>query len=354
MKKRLCAGGLSLLLLLSGCSGMLERSYTSVQSHTQHVGSQSGAALEAQNYQQLVSAVLYLVTQHTEEGVIRLYNYTGDVESDLGRACLEVAEKDPLGAFAVEEIRHDISRIVSFYEAQVDIAYLRTAEEMSQIVSVTGSGAIKQVLREAFSQLDTKALLRLSYYAEGEDYLTSLIRQAYYDTPLSAFGIPEITISLYPESGIQRIAEIDLHYPVEPETLSIRQEELAQAAAHLLSTSTEPDAKGLYELLLDHVSLSAGNTAYDALVSGTADAEGLALAYKLLCDEVGLTCNVVQGEGAHSFWNIVTTASGSRHVDCANALFGLTDHQLEQVGGYEWGGSYPICRDGSELELIFS
>lgn len=334
---------------------MLERSYTSVRPHTQNVVSQqSGSALEAQNYQQLVSAVLYLVTQHREEGIIRLYNYTGEVETDLARACLEVAEKDPLGAFAVDTIQQDVSRIVSFYEARVDISYLRTAEEMALVTAVTGSSAIKSELRDTLSRLETRQLLRLSYYAEDNDYLLGLIHQAYYDTPQSAFGMPELSLTLYPESGIQCIVEITLTYPAERETLAERQAELAQAASDLLSELTETTPRQLYERLLPRASSEGGSTAYDALVNGTANGEGLALAYKLLCDEAGITCTVVRGQGDRSFWNIVSTASGSRHVDCASGLFGLTDYQLKQHSGYQWDDSYPICRDGSELNTVFS
>lgn len=353
VKKRLCALCLLLLFPLSGCTSMLERSYTSVQPYVQNVVRQdSGSALEAQTYQQLVSAVLYLVTQHSENGIIRLYNYSGDVESDVSRACLEVVQKDPLGAFAVDYIKHSVSRIVSFYEAQITISYLRTAEETGQITAVTGSSAIKSELHHTLSKFESIQLLRISYYFEDDSYLYELIRQAYYDTPLAAFGMPQISLSLYPESGSQRIVEIELVYPSSNEILIDSQQELASAALQLIADQIDPDAQTIYELLLQTAQFQPGDgmsTAYAALLNGSADAEGLALAYKLLCDQADLTCTVVQGQGEHSFWNIVTTANGSRHVDCANGLFGLTDRQMEELGGYQWSGSYPLCRDGSEL-----
>lgn len=350
MKRRLAALALCLLLPLSGCAAMLERSYTSVQPYTQSVtGQHSGSALEAQTYQQLVSAVLYLVTQHSSEGIIRLYNYADDVENDLTRACLEVVQKDPLGAFAVDYIKHDVKRVVSFYEAQVSIAYLRSAEEMDQITAVTGSSAIKGELRETLSRFETKQLLQVSYYDDQNDHLLTLLRQAYYDTPAAAFGMPKAEITLYPDSGIQRIVEIDLTYPLDQETLLARQETLDESLA-ALPQPLPTDPQELYQLLLSRAKAdpAGGNTAYSALVDGAADAEGLALAYQLLCGQAGLTCTVVQGEDAARFWNIVSTPSGSRHVDCFAGLFGLTDQQLREMGGYLWGDSYPLCRDGSE------
>lgn len=358
MKKRVCALVLALALPLSGCQAMLERDQSSVQAHTQSfTAREDPSALEAENYQELVSAVLYLVTQHTEEGIVRLYNYTGDVENDLTAACLEVVQKDPLGAFAVDYIKHQVTRIVSYYEASVNITFRRTAEEMAQIVSVTGSSAIKSELRSALSDFAPTCILRVSYFAEDGEYLLSLIRQAYYDTPLAAFGMPQTELALYPDSGIRRIVEIGLTYPGETEELKERQTELEEAVTDLLLNEMEFTWESLCRLLLDEVEYDPDpvlNTAYHAFLEGKANGEGLALAYKLLCDKAGITCTVVQGQTREGprFWNIVSTNSGSRHVDAAAGLYGLTDTQLQAEGSYQWDRSYPICRDGSEITRL--
>ena len=107
MKKGLLALILSASLLLSGCSAMLERSYEAAQRHEEKPATAADAsALRVENYRELVSAVLYLVSQGQEEGSIQLYDYDGEVENDLTRACLEVATEDPLGAYAVDYIKH--------------------------------------------------------------------------------------------------------------------------------------------------------------------------------------------------------------------------------------------------------
>ena len=142
-KQGLLAVGLTAVLLLSGCSAMLERSYVSVEEHNENPASDGGSALRVESYQELVSAILYCVSNGEETGVIRLYNYPRDVESDLESACLEVVQEDPLGAYAVDYIRHEIRHIVSYYEATVHIAYRRTAEQIASVVSVTGVTAIR-------------------------------------------------------------------------------------------------------------------------------------------------------------------------------------------------------------------
>ncbi len=123
---------------------MLNRKYVSMEPHDQFSYAGTGSSvLRAETYQGLVNAIVYLVSQGSEQGVIRLYNYTRDVEADLSSACLEVAKEDPLGAYAVDYIKYDFSRIVSYYEADVHITYRRTAEQIKNVLSVTGSSAIK-------------------------------------------------------------------------------------------------------------------------------------------------------------------------------------------------------------------
>ena len=358
MKRRLCALALCLALPLCACSAMLEREQTSRQPHPQTITvDQDPSVLEAATYQELVSAILYLVTQHSEEGTVRLYNYAGEVEADLTAACLEVVQKDPLGAYAVDYIKHEVSRIVSYYEAQLTLSYRRTTEEMARVVSVTGSGAIKSELRETFSGFGEQCVLRVSYLPEDGDYLQSLIRQAYYDTPQTAFGLPQVRLTLYPESGVQRIVEAAVEYPLSPSTRLTVQTQLSEAVEALFTAQTAPATpRTLFDLLTTRVERTDSAdcyTAHDALVRGRANAEGLALAYKLLCDRAGLSCTVVTGEkgGAPHFWNIVTTESGSRHVDLAAGLYALTDLQLQNQGAYVWDSGYPICRDGSEIQI---
>lgn len=358
MKLRLCALLLALCLALAGCSSMLERESASVQPHGQSIATADDpSSLQAKNYQELVSAVLFMVTHHAEEGTVKLYNYTGDVEADLSAACLEVVQKDPLGAYAVDYIKHNLNRIVSYYEASVDISYRRTAEEVGRVVSVTGSSAIKNELREALSEFSNHITLRVSYFGEDEDYIRNLVAQAYYSAPEAAFGMPEVAMSLYPDSGIQRIVDIELTYPADLETLLNMRLELEARLDELMPVEERFTAEQAYSLLTSTARLTDNpehHTAYSALVKGRATAEGLALAYQLLCDRAGLSCTVVRGNGDSPtpFWNIVTTPSGSRHVDCSVPdRFGLTDLQLNELGEYQWDDSYPLCRDSAEMQI---
>lgn len=343
------------LSLLTGCSSMLNREYVSVSPHDQFSGTGTdSSSLRAENYQGLVNAILYLVSQRAEKGTIRLYNYTWDVEADLSKACLEVTKEDPLGAYAVDYIKYDFARIVSYYEATVQIAYRRSPEEMKGVVLVTGSSAIKSELREALLQFAPEAALRVSYFTEDKDYIVGLVRQAYYDTPEAAFGLPQTEVELYPDSGPQRIVALTLTYPDSADKLRQMRETLAETAgdfATRLRAEQGTMAAAIHAFLRGHVLYQGrrdadSSTAYAALVDGRADSEGLALAFHLLCRLTGVESMVVPGtrDGKSCFWNLVETRDGWRHVDASWTNFTpLTDAAMKNAG-YAWdAGSFPVC-----------
>ena len=153
MKWRLCAAVAALALLLSGCSSLLARSYTSVTPHSATPPAEGDSSiLRVENYQELVNALIYLISLGEEEGTVRMYNYDQDVEQSLSNACLEVVQEDPLGAYSVDFIRYDVTPIVSYYEAAVEITYRRTREQIRSLVNVTGTSAIRDEVRAALDE----------------------------------------------------------------------------------------------------------------------------------------------------------------------------------------------------------
>lgn len=359
--KRVSALVLSLCLILAGCSSMLDRRFDPpVQTHNQFPAADAGSsALRAENYTELVNAVFYLVSQGEKQGVIKLYNYTQDVASDLASACLEVAREDPLGTYAVDYIKHDYTRVLNYYEATITVGYRRTPEQIASIVPVTGSSAIRSEVQNALTRFSAEVVLRVSYFTEDADYIGSLIRQAYYDTPAAAFGMPDYKVSLYPDAGTQRIVEITLTYPGEPAVLRQKSAQLTQQAQDLLSPLLGTPAgdtrlAGILAALRsrsNQLFAAAGGAAlssspYAALVSGAADSEGRALALALLCGTAGVECTVVSGtlNGQPHFWDIVTTSAGARHADPSASEGLFFGDQAMKAAGYVWDASlYPVC-----------
>ena len=351
MKKRFFALLAALSLLLTGCSGLLERDYTSVTPHNAAPATEGDPSiLRADSYQELVNALIYFVNGGMEEGVVRLYTDAENVEPFLSDACLEVVQEDPLGAYCVEFIKYTVDPVVAYSEAHLDITYRRTREQVASIVQATGVTAIRSELESALSSFAPSRTLRIRYFEEDEAFIRDLARQAYYAVPACALGMPEIDLSLYPNSGQQRIVEILLRYPLEHAELEARRDVLSlrleELAAPLSSLREKLPAAARAVLEAGEYDPQGGTTAYDLLEDGAACSEGLALAFAALCRELDISCQVAWGElnGEPRFWNIVQTEAGWRHLDLPESgELPYTDQQLLELG-YLWDMSaFPSC-----------
>lgn len=351
-------------LLLSGCSSMLQRSYSSVSPHSATpVVESDQLTIRVESYQDLVNALLYFITQGRDSGVVRLYNYPYDVSKDMEAACREVAEEDPLGAYAVEDISFDVTPIVSCYEASIQISYRRTQKQVSAIIPATGSTAIRGKLGAMLEKFQEELALRISYFDGDEEYIRTLLREAYLSCPETALDFPQVTINLYPEDSRQCIAEVLLDYSLERATLLRRQNQLSQemqkAAQHLQGTFGNTAILEARQLILDSTLYTplGGSTAYHALIEHHADSLGLALTMSLLCRQAEIPCLIVEGahNGVSHYWNVITTDSGWLHLDLTQPLedestnettepFRSDRYMAEQ--GYLWDrASVPACEE---------
>lgn len=366
MNRRLVALGLCAAVLLTGCSSMLEREKVSTAIHPQFpTTADESDAIRVENYQQLVSALMTLVDGHRDTGVLRLSNYTvtagHTVSEDLSRARNEVCHDDPLGSYAVEGMDATLEHNVMYYEATVTITYRRTRAQVDQVTDVIGSRAIRTQLCSALSGLQPELVLRANYFYEDIDYIQTLIRESYYDTP-DALVLPEAEVRLYPETGIHRVIEVLFSYPDDSQTLRQENRTLLEAADLLLADLDAPALSGdalagaLFTALVERNAAHAAaeepltSTPY-CLVSGVGDSLGLAKAYQLLCTRAGLECQVVEGtrEDRPYFWTIVTFQGSSRHVDPTGDALLLTDDQFAEWTGAEWSREdYPACGENEE------
>lgn len=357
MKLRLIALSL-LLLLLSGCAGMLNRSYTNEKEHSQFSDEdKSSNTLRADTYQGLLSALLFLISNGEESGVIRLYNYGDTAEKDLDTACLEAAQQDPLGAYAVDYMKYDMARLGIYDEVSLKIVYKRSWQQISAVSSVTGSSALLGELRLALSEFQKEKVLRVGYFdpTMQAESVAAMLAEVYYDVPESAFGKPTATVKLYPEttSGQQRLVEILLEYPEPREYLRDKQEKLLEKSATLVKAwegkTAAQKVLGVIACLQETVqqSESAPGTTYAALIGGSANAEGVTLAAELLLQKSGLQCRVVRGskQGAAHMWLMVQMDDVWQHLDVTVPKPTTNGDNAMKAQNYHWSGDFPLCSD---------
>ncbi len=376
MVKRLVAIILAAVaaLALCGCDGIIESDYTSVNKHEKSTPPDAvpeGPVKEVSDYLQLREAIAGFVEERAERGTVRLIGYERDVEKDVVDACMEVANNTPMGSYAVYYITSNLSKIVSYYEAEILITYNRSADEMKGVITVKD----KDIAREALAKaMDTYAkslamLIDVNYINEG--FIASCVDELYYSDPSLSVTYPEATVSSYPQTRENRIIEVKFSYTYLKSSLVGMQEKLLTSADELVKGAG--DFGGVDALLYITEELSntvkvkeknwdgskqdawnTDDTAYGALVRGEATSEGFSMAAKLVCDRLGIECLVVHGRrnGTDYNWNIVQIDDEYYHIDmsrCASEGIGagFLKNDSEMTDEYLWDvEKYPKC-DGS-------
>ena len=358
---------LSAGLLLAGCS--TARSYTSITTHVdQRVTEDDPSVLRAETYQELVSSILHFVSEGEESGTIRLYQYTGDVESDLEAACQEVLEEDPLGAFALDSIEHEYSRIVSYYECEFTLVYRRTAEEIDAVTTAASTVSFREQLQQAMDTFSERLAIRTSLSVSEESVL-EMVTEYYYETPSLAVGFPSVTVNFFGgEDSTQKIVEIEFGYTQGSDACAEMQAELLNTAYTLLTelNAASADPAGLwsvYRTLAEYPIYSGISTssAYRFLVNQKGSQQGASLSLLLLCQLMNFDAYYVEGSSIeyedHS-WVMVQIGDVWCHMDLSLAddqnSFLHSDDEMTALG-YVWDQeAYPACEGLSASEAAES
>lgn len=180
------------------------------------------------------------------------------------------------------------------------------------------------VICDAMEARDTETA-RVSFAPTAQEFQDAFYA-VLYDHPLYCDVIPrDCRLQTTRYSGV-----ITLAYEAEGEQM---RQALEARAASLCAALTQGGADSRRMLLNLHAALTdlcmpaasdaagAADTAYDALIGGCADGFGYALAFSLLCETVGIACDVVTGEAAaegvaspHA-WNAVTLDGVTGYTD---------------------------------------
>ena len=167
MRKRRAAIAylLALCLTLSGCGALLERSYSTVTPHSAaYRETEDADTLRAENYQDLVNALLILLGEHSEDGIVRIYGDAADKKLLADNACVEVQKETAIGAYLLDYITYDGTMESGYYELSVHFGYRRTAEEQAAIVNATSTEALPDLLRAAIASGADAVAVRIGWY----------------------------------------------------------------------------------------------------------------------------------------------------------------------------------------------
>ena len=371
MKKRVVAILLAAVMLagLTGCSAILDGETLSVTAHQEPTATKPHDIPEAGSYSELKEKFLGIIWAHEDYGLIRVDSYDGDLKADVTKVCDEILNDDPIGSYAVKDLNSNVTQIVSYYEVELHVAYKSiTKDQLDSIITISTLRYLKSDLQDMLSDYSPSMTVLLKNVGLSADEALSYVSQTYYENPMDIVMMPVTTVEFYPNHGTERIMEYVFGYRYEDSTLRAMEKSLNNTVSSIAESVTgNSDAMILLALArrlteittYDEETASSGEysnqntsaTAYGALITGSAIGEGYAMAYKALCDELGLECHVVLGKynGHPHAWNIVGLDGHYYHVDVAmcdingmSTAFLKKDSEIKKK--YSWDTSkYQPC-----------
>lgn len=173
MKLRLTAAVLALSMLLCSC---VERSYSSVEMHTQAYWENSAEdTLRADNYSDLVNALMLLLAAHAEEGVVRVYGQSSEEWDGMAAsACSEVQQTD-VGSYLLRYMTYQLDEEKNCHVLRANFDYRRSAEEYASMVNIVSEESVPELLRDAAEKGALALTVRLAYFPENEVAFASMV-----------------------------------------------------------------------------------------------------------------------------------------------------------------------------------
>lgn len=353
-RKRTIVIWLWAVLLLTGCTGWAEESYTSVTPHVEAYASKTTADSESvKNYEELFALLLRLVEGHVNQASMDVSQYPDTLEKDMEQAVSQAKAEDPLTAYAVDSVQADVAEVGARRVASVKINYRRAENQVREIQVAWGVNGVKDKLWEALRNAEPRLLLRFNGY-QAMDF-NQLVKNYYEEHLDVVMECPRVVVTSYPETGSVRILEITFQYTQDQEALQEMQKGvqiiLSSAAGYVRDqTSQEVKAQRLLSFLTPLVNQegSTSTPVYSLLCEGTGDSQSVATVYRLLCTQAGLECHVVAGtrDDEPWYWNILLLDEEYCHVDLmADLQTGeLTRRYDPEMSGYSWDiKDYPAC-----------
>jgi hypothetical protein len=345
---------------------------------------------EVRSETELREAIINAILNNLTDPEIRIIDYPGELTNTAVWDILkDIQDQEPIAAFTTEEgLAFNLTPVLSNYSLSLFIPYRE--EERPQIQPFSGTDELRATVAEILNAYAPRITVETYYFDEQLHDMEAIVRSYYYENPAWAMEMPVLTLSLYPPRGntLHRIADLTLAYATPDYELRRMAEETQTRAFSLLTelpafppaaAGEEPGKREARTLLWLHDTLcntvlfdndmyflevntgerQGGNayTAYGALAGGRAVSEGYAMAFKLLCGELGIECRIVHGQkdGFNHTWNLVRAGETWYHISAGADDMGPTavydafllsdeDAGLQGFTGFE--GQYPAAVPG--------
>lgn len=342
---------LAICLLLSGCSNLLDGNYHNIQPHEATGGKNESTVVSAERYEQLRQILVNLARNGVQSQLIFMPHYNqNNAEYDIRKAIREVMIRDPIAAYAVEEITYERGTSNGQAAVAVTLTYLHPRSEIQKIQKMTDMDSAKKAIASALDSCENGVVLHLDNY-ESMDFVQFVENYAA-ENPQMVMETPRVTAKVYPNLGAERVVELRFSYQNSRENLRQMQEQVRPvfSSAVLFASGGENQQQKyaqLYAFLMDFLmersdyKLETSITpAYSLLCHSVGDSKAFATVYAAMCAKAGLECQVIAGtrEGAPWNWNLVCVDGNYYHVDLLRSgtegVFLLRSDGM--MDGYVW------------------
>ena len=340
----------ALICALCGCEFVFNNEHISVEPHIQSHTVTEMDMIEISNSTQLYNAVIDLVESGAQQGIISVDSFSsGSLRFYIDQAIQRAQKSNAMCAYAVESITYEIGTRTGKTAVAFTIRYRYELSHILRIDKVSNMDAAITFLQEAMVKCEEYTAVCVTEY-EASDIAQLLEAYAYANADL-VMQIPQITESVYPDTGDERIVSVHFAYNTDTEELLRMQsavEPVFTAAELYVRSATQVREKyaQLYSFLMersDYSFESSDTAAYSLLVDGYGDCESFARVYEAMCNRAGLECHIIHGtrDGEPWVWNVINFRGAYYHLDLLTHEHtgGFSPKSKSEMVGYTWDES---------------
>ena len=322
MKQKLTLLVLCLCLFCTGCSWM-DGSYLHITPHEEQKPASQGGSVTVSSFQELQDVMLRMTENGVRKNVIFLSDYDQTLaESGMASIRLNMLTYNPLGCYALKDIRYEVGTNSGKPAIAVELEYRHTAAEIRQIRRFKGTKEAIRALSDALDDVKPGMVMLIRDY-EDLDFV-QLVNDYAQRTPQKVMEVPQVIETLY-GSGNSRLVELVFTYQTSRDSLKMMRSQVEPVfeAAELYVSEGATDYQKynqLYSFLMERFEYeiqSSITPSYSLLHHGVGDSRAFANIYAAMCRSVDLSCDIVTGtrDGEPWTWNITNSHGSYAHID---------------------------------------
>lgn len=338
---------LLLCSLLCGCDLWMDGYYSSATPHIEANDQPVKETSDIRSYDDLRSSMETLVENGTNSGLFYISGFNEEqVRKNMDWVIRYFHENHAIGSYAVEEITYDLGTHAGRQALSVEITYNRSRYEILRIKRVQKMEDVAAIVETALDNCDSNVVLHVSNYKKID--CIQLVQDYVDANPQTCMELPQVAVGVYPDSGIDRVIEINFTYQTSRDTLRSMQSKVRpvfDSAELYVSGDAEENEKfaQLYSFLMERYTYKIETSitpSYSLLRHGVGDSKAFAVVYSAMCRQAGLECKVVTGtkEGEAWYWNALLIDGTYFYIDLIQCSIdeGYMPKLEEEMLGYVW------------------